>query len=796
MLPVRRGAPRPAPSTRRARRPVAALGLAGLALALLPGAARAADPPAGDANLKVQPISYVVLVDESGSLSVPDLDREKDAAALAAIGELSPDSRVGMVGFGSGAGATSAVDVVCPMTAVADPAVAGCAGRLHKRTDREGNNTDIPAAIRQGVSMLRSAPAQQPKVLFITTDGAMEAQPGEGYGNDAARIPGELDKALTGALAEARAAGVQIWPLGFGGAINAEQLSRIAGGGAPSTCSQRPEDKPAAATAKDSGEVVQFLRKAFGSARCAGVTQTDSTDVDGEADLHVTIPAIATDVVIQVHKADERIETTFFDPDGRQADTAPGTERRGQGSRTETLRITDPAAGGWRIHLKAPAGVSGPVSAAAVWQGVVKSYVQLNPPQPSAGDSVRLSVFLQTREKNLTDPGALKGVVVSGHVDGNGLKADIPLKAGDKGEFYSDYKIPSGTTGEVTFTGTVTAPGVAGTREGRKVTLGRGPAPVGVELKWGDTTIEPGGSVGGTVQWKVNDGRSHTLRVIADFPADVGLRINGGEQKVSAGSDSFDFKLSFGDSIAKGDHTGRIRVVDADDGDKVLADTTRTITVEPPPGFWDRYLWVVIGAVVLLLLVVGVLGYLAKRRGRARRIGPITLRLYRDGQPIGVETRPLDERAEAMWFRLDTAGFPPQLVPLYQHEPGSSWIVRRTAATGTLDVETPLGAHLHLDMGRPTEIEPGLALGFGDDRVQAAGASDGGAGAADPYSPYGAGGPPTPPARPYGDGAYGSDQPDNPYGPYGTGPAADPGSGPGSGSGPDDTPFGYGPPRT
>ncbi|MFE2867346.1 vWA domain-containing protein [Embleya sp. NPDC059259] len=760
-----------------------------LVVALTPGAARAADPAVGDPSLKVEPISYAVLVDESGSLKGPDLDREKDAATLAAIGELSPDSRVGVIGFGSGAGANPPVDVVCALTVVSDPAAAKCAEKLHARTDQEGNNTDIPAALRQGVNMLAGAPAGQAKVLFVLTDGAMSVGPGEGYGNDPARIPGELDKGLTAALAQAKAAGVQIWPLGFGSGIDAAQLARMAAGGAPSTCSERPADKPAAITVKDSGEVVQTLQKAFATARCAGVTQTDSTEVNGEADLNVTIPAIATDVVIQVQKAAGEIETTFFDPDGKQADNAPGTERRGQGSRTETLRITDPVAGKWRIHLKARPGVFGPVSAAALWQGVVKSYVQLNPPQPSADESVKFSVFLQTREKNLTDPAALKGVTVSGHVEGPGLKADIPLRPGDKGEFFSDYRIPGGITGPVSFTGTITAPGVAGTREVKTVTLGGGPAAVSAEIKWGDNTIEPGGSVAGTVSWKVNDNKPHNLRVIADFPADTGLRITGAEQKVTTGADNFGFELAFGKNIAKGDHTGRVRVLDTTDGDRVLFETTRTITVEPPPGFWDEYLWLVIGGVVLLALLLALFGFLAKRRGRARRIGPIALRLYRDGQPIGVETRPLNERAEAMWFRLDTTGFPPQLIPLYMHEPGTAWIVRRTAATGTLDVETPLGAHLHLEAGRPTEVEPGLALGFTDDRVQHGPPADASPGSGDPYGSYGAA--PTGSPRPYGENAYGSDRPYNPYGPYGTGPAADPAPG----AGPDDTTFGYGPPR-
>ncbi|MYW05423.1 vWA domain-containing protein [Streptomyces sp. SID3343] len=785
---------------------------AALGVALLPGLARAAETPVGDPNLKVAPISYAVLVDESGSLKGPDLDREKDAAALAAIGELSPESRVGVVGFGSGAGEKSAVDEACRMTAVTDPAVTTCAGKLHARTDQEGNNTDIPAAIRQGVSMLRQEPAGQARVLFVLTDGAMAVEPGEGYGNDTARIPGELDKALTSALAEAKAAGVQIWPLGFGSGINAQQLTRIAEGGAPASCANRPGEKPTATTAKDSGEVVSTLRKAFATARCAGVTSVDDTNVTGEADLKVTIPAIATDVVIQVQKADGQIETTFFDPNGKQVERGDGIEQRGQQTRTETLRVSNPVSGTWRVHLKAPAGVSGPVSAAALWQGVVKSYVQLNPPQPAVGQDVRFSVFLQTREGNLTDTKALDGVTVSGHVEGAGLKADVPLKAGAKGEFSAAYKIPDGTTGPISFTGTVVAPGVDGTRETKTVTLGQGPAPVSVEATWGNPTIEPGGSVTGSVKWKVNDAKEHTLRVLAGFPSRTGVRIDGGEHKVSAGSDSFDVKLRFDDDIAEGDHTGRVTVVDAGAGDVVLWDGTVTVTVEPPPGFWEKYLWLVIGAVVLLALLAGLLAYWAKRRRRGRRIGPVALRLYRDGQQVGVETRPLDENAEAMWFRLDTTTFPPQLIPLYQQEPGTSWTVRRLAATGTLDLETPLGTHLQLDMGRPTEVETGLAIGFQDDRVQAQGGVPGGPGgpAGDSYGPYGAeaGAMPRPyDGGPYG-GAYGGEATPDPYGPYGSGPSPGPGSGygtgpgPGSGygsgpgAGPDDNGFGYGPPRT
>jgi len=762
-------------------------------LALAPGAAFAAETPA--AELEVAPISYVVAVDESGSLEGPDLDREKDAAGLAAIGELSTESQVGVIGFGSGVDPRSPVDVACRLTQVSDPAVATCADKLRARTDAEGNSTDIPAAIRQGVAMLESSPPGRPKVLFVLTDGVMEVLPGEGYGDDAARIPDEMERGLVTALAAAKAAGVQIWPLGFGDGVDRAQLDRIANGGAPGTCSGRPEDKPQARVIDDSSQVVDTLRKAFGTARCAGVTQTDSTTVNGEADLKVTIPAIATDVVIQVQKAGPRVETTFFDPEGRRVDNRPGVERGGQGSRIETLRVTDPLSGEWRIHLKAPEGVSAPVSAAALWQGVVRSYVQLNPPQPAVGESVRFSVILQTRKGNLTRPDALAGVSVLGHVEGPGVTADIPLEAGDNGEFFTEYKIPADSRGSLGFTGTVTAPGVADTRETKRVELATGPQAVGATLALGDTTIEPGGSVKGDVDWKVVDGKPHTLRVIADFGSDVGLRASDIEHRVEPGQGSFDFTLAFGDGIPEGTHDGRITVVDTTDGDRLLADYQTTVTVEPPPGFWDKYLWIVIAVLVVVAAALVLLFLLVRRRTRGRRIGAVALQLYRDGQPVGVEALPLDEHAPAMWFRLDTSAYPPHLSAHYQHEPGTTWIARRLAATGSLDVETPLGTHLRLDAGRPTEIEPGLSLGFEDRRTGTRDAGGGPSGGTreDPYggSPYG--GP-----SPYGaddatltgpvptDDPYGTTRPHNPYGAgtYGSAP------------GPEDNTFGYGPPRT
>src|SRR5258706_59880 len=89
-----------------------------LVVAFSPGSPASEEP----ARTDPRPIRAVVLVDESGSLSPEGVAVEKEAAAVIAQSEFSPESQVAVVGFGSTTGRPnqSAVDVVCDMTKVAD----------------------------------------------------------------------------------------------------------------------------------------------------------------------------------------------------------------------------------------------------------------------------------------------------------------------------------------------------------------------------------------------------------------------------------------------------------------------------------------------------------------------------------------------------------------------------------------------------------------------------------------------------------------------------------------------------
>ena len=103
--------------------------------------------PSEPAEPRLPPIDVVVLVDESESLTPPDVDREKSAARTIAGGILAPGSTIEVVGFASADGpGQSAVDLVCPRTPLDTPAqadaVAVCIEKLRIRAADEGNDTD------------------------------------------------------------------------------------------------------------------------------------------------------------------------------------------------------------------------------------------------------------------------------------------------------------------------------------------------------------------------------------------------------------------------------------------------------------------------------------------------------------------------------------------------------------------------------------------------------------------------------------------------------------------------------
>ncbi|MFD0478503.1 vWA domain-containing protein [Nonomuraea thailandensis] len=357
------------------------------AVALHPTAAQAAPPS------DVKPVRVVILVDESGSLKDQDVTRERAAAQLIALSELSEQSQVAVVGFGSSNGpGQSAVDIVCPLTGVQTAqdreSLSRCVEKLRLRTAEEGNDTDHAAALEQALDIMgRPDDQQRAKIVFLLTDGVLDVRNSPQYGADAQARNANAQAQITRSLADAERGQVQIWPLGFG-AADKSALDAFAAGGWVQPCGDQQTSTPKARVVATSADVERSLLEAFAYARCAGIEKsvTDSLDAGATVDLNVNIPIIATDGSIVVVKRDKRIQVTYFDPEGtqvpKQGELKESTfQAAGEAGPVESLRIRNPLPGQWRIRLESPPGVSRQeVSATVVWQGALRASISLSNP--------------------------------------------------------------------------------------------------------------------------------------------------------------------------------------------------------------------------------------------------------------------------------------------------------------------------------------------------------------------------------------------------------------------------------
>ena len=109
--------------------------------------ASAASAPA---SALASPVDVVIAVDESASITPAEMTLEQRSAQLLALGEFSPTSKVGVLGFGgpnefynATTNPQPAVDPVCPMTEVDSPS-RDAAGRLTTSQHRHRRNGATP----------------------------------------------------------------------------------------------------------------------------------------------------------------------------------------------------------------------------------------------------------------------------------------------------------------------------------------------------------------------------------------------------------------------------------------------------------------------------------------------------------------------------------------------------------------------------------------------------------------------------------------------------------------------------
>lgn len=275
----------------------------------------------------LRPAQIVVLVDESGSLSDDDIARERDAAGVIVRGEPSPESTISVVGFASAdQDGQSPVDLVCPPMKLNPPqnrqVLLECIGKLRERGPAEGNGTDYVSALRQALDYLSGLDlAGQPKIVFLLTDGELDVHNSPKYGGSNAaaeqQIPGLLD--------ELNRAGVQVWPLGFGDADQAE-LDRLATGAAQDGCGATTS--PTATVIGGSDDLNRAIHTAYGAARCTVIEPTAVASQPVGVVAELSLDGVGADVVA-----------------GAALDgTANVTNATGQ-PRTLRLEVTDPSSG-------------------------------------------------------------------------------------------------------------------------------------------------------------------------------------------------------------------------------------------------------------------------------------------------------------------------------------------------------------------------------------------------------------------------------------------------------------------
>ncbi|MFF0276779.1 VWA domain-containing protein [Streptomyces sp. NPDC004330] len=686
-----------------------------------------ADPAEGP-----DPIDFAVVVDQSASLADKDLARETEAAALLVQGEISERSRAAVIGFGSSEKrGQSPVREVCPLI-VADAAgrerLSDCVQRLGRRdTARTGPGTDFPAAVRQAVTRLTGTTAGAakpgaPKVVFLLTDGRLDVADSPEYGTDRESRQANGEKRLTEELARARAAGVQIWPLGFGGELDRASLTAMAEGGYRGACSEIPGSAPRMRVVGTSAEIDKALQETFAAARCARIAH--GTVGRPPADLTVTIPPIATDGSLTVAKHDPAVQVTYYDPAGRKVPVrgefdGSSFEVSGQNGPVEALRVKNPLPGRWRVHIEAPPGHRDrEVAVRAIWQGRLRSAVVLDPASPRAGEQVEIEVQMQTRRGVVvTDPRQLAGLSVAAELSGEGF-APVDFRLADDG------KGPDAKAGDVRFTGTLTvpksatgalelvtrmdAPGITSDRRPLHAVVAEGAPLVTAALTVDGATVHPGATVRGTLDVTNNDSAPHTLRLaLADQTPGAELAVAPATVTAPPNrSTRIPFTVTVGPDTPYGPLGGRVTVVDTTDGDRALRGAFLDVRVVAPPTWWERWWKAVAGGAAAALLLGTFVGIRLVFRRRRRDLTGVTLELRQDGRTLDSLTVRRGQSPGGIFaFAVDEPYGTPATLRRVPGAGSSAHVLRRTGA-GELLLRPRGGAQV--------PVRPGEPAGLGD----------------------------------------------------------------------------------
>lgn len=690
---------------------------------------RAVPSPTGE----VKPVSVVILVDESGSLTEDDVRRERQAAELLAVGEFAKRSQVEVVGFGSKNDPRhEAVDVVCRLTSLETrqnrQALQNCIGELHRRTPEEGNDTDHSAALSRALTTLRGVTdPEQAKIVFLLTDGVLDVRNSPHLGTTPEARQTAARRDIEGHLREAERLGVQIWPLGFGDA----DLAQLNGFAVGRPCNLLEVSRPRARVIQDRRQLFQAMVEAYSAARCAGHDVGDPQILAGgrTVDYELRISPIATDGSITVVKRDPRFQVSYFDPKGREVPKngefdGSTFEVSGEDTGVEGLRIRDPLPGTWRVQVTAPAGAARQeVLAAVLWQGAVHASITLDDPAPLAGRPVTVRSRLQTRQGAVVAPEELEGLRFQSRLEGDGLTpvtADLrddgagPDREAGDGEYAGRIVIPEGAPATVRFVGVVSGEGVQGDEIPYEVRLGRPGALLRTVVDIPRQTVAPGGTARGVVHGTNDTGRGvNAVLSIEGLREGDRVTVRDPAVPLPVGQSSSEIVLDFAPGTALGPVPAQLVLRDRDDPAVELGRGFIKVEVAAPPPWWMRYAWQLAAAAAALLALLIVLAVLVRALRRERDVQDLTLVLYRGDRETHRWRAPAGRASHFDFTVRDAAGDHPRVDRPAAGDP--VYRVRRDRAG--VEIRTPEGERLRPRGGRPEPIGHGLGIAVLDDRA-------------------------------------------------------------------------------
>ncbi|MEU5637131.1 vWA domain-containing protein [Streptomyces rishiriensis] len=660
-----------------------------------PRAAGAAGPAAAD---QPGPINLAVAVDESSSLGAEDVKRERDAAQRIALGEISTGSRLTVLGFASAdSDEQQAVDEVCPTTTlneVAREKLGDCVGKLDRRGRGEGTGTDFPAALRQGVARLSQQPVDGPRILFLLTDGVLDVSGSPAYGADKDSRKANGRRELQRALAEARAAKVQIWPLGFG-SPDPQALRAMAAGGYQGACVDLPQARPSSQVVENSADLGDAVQKAFASARCL-VSDPPHRDTP-PATFRLRISPLATLATIVVSKGDPAVKVRITAPGGQEIDGARDDEassytRTGADQEVESLRIVAPRPGTWTVDLSAPEGHRDRLASVGVqWRGSLRSSIVMTPATPRPGEQATVDLQLQTwNGQPVSDPADLEVLKVSATLDGDGFTPRaVPLAddgrvkdahAGD-GRFTGTVTVPRTAKGSLKVTGVLTALGL--TADHRPFVTGVAGVNASVQAHLGvfDATLHPGESVPLTLKASDDATTARVLHLALEDSSRGDLTLTPAQVRLDPGQTrTVRAEVRVGTDVAPGRLSAKIVVYDTGQPARVLDARLVTLRVTPTPNWAVRHGKLLLALGILLVAAAAWTVWRLLERKRAHNVRGLVLTLLvpdgdgRDERPVST----IQVKSDGPEYRFGVVtgnGADPRLVPDRQGQ----FAVRRDA---------------------------------------------------------------------------------------------------------------------